>query len=86
MTQNYAETQERLARLELAVLELQRQYAAMHAEIFDLLNQYDTGKENTLKSKIQEHAGEPSVPTKYPSVISSKEMEEFQRYDAEYKY
>jgi hypothetical protein len=56
MTQNYAETQERLARLENAVLELQRQYAAMHAEIFDLLNQYDTGKENNLKSKIQEDA------------------------------
>ena len=86
MTQNYAETRERLARLENAVLEMQRQYAAMHADVIELLNQYDTGKENTVKSKIQEYAGEPSALTKYPSVISSKEMEEFQRYDAEYNY
>ena len=39
MTENYAETQERLARLEHAILELQRQYAELHAELHELLQQ-----------------------------------------------
>ena len=33
MTQNYAETQERLARLEKAIVELQRQYKDLHDSV-----------------------------------------------------